>query len=519
MPVRVVTRTRGLLVCLPTMVVATYPLSKVIEANGGLVPLDPWVLGRSYLATVIATTALLMLARLVQRDLTTRALWLGWILAFFVTYAFIVVGLQALGARVEAHSAGTAILYVASTVTLVTLLFRPWQLRSRSAAPLTIVSVGVVLLNLSFAGFSILKGRDGPWRGAADALIQSALAAGTPNPAKPLRDIYYVILDGFGRGDVLQTHYGVDLGRHVAFLRSKGFYVPAGARSNYAQTYLSLASTLNMNYLDQLAGTMGDQAYDRRPLQYLIDHNALMQAARRSGYRITGIGSGYMATLHIKQADTCICDRIGMDDIERAAIDLTPLAALPITDWRAAAHRRKILESFSAVEQAAAGQGPTLVFAHIVAPHPPFLFGPDGSPRPLMVARATFGDGDDFPGSREEYRQGYRDQVQFVATRLTRLVELLLSRPGPTPVIIVHGDHGPGSKLHWDDPLATDMTERMAIFAAYLFPDEAPLYPEITPVNAARMLANRYFASDLPPLPDRSWFSTEGQPYRFIGVP
>jgi hypothetical protein len=130
-----------------------------------------------------------------------------------------------------------------------------------------------------------------------------------------------------------------------------------------------------------------------------------------------------------------------------------------------------------------------------------------------------FFDGDDFSGSTEEYVAGYRDQVLFVTRQLSAFIEEILGRPGPAPVIVFHGDHGPGSMLRWNDPEATNVAERMRIFAAYYLPDDgAPLYPELSPVNGVRALADRYFGVALPFLPERSYLSTWRRPYEFIDV-
>ena len=59
------------------------------------------------------------------------------------------------------------------------------------------------------------------------------------------------------------------------------------------------------------------------------------------------------------------------------------------------------------------------------------------------------------------------------------------------------------------------MRERMEIFAAYYFPDGgAGLYPAMTPVNGARLLANQYLGADLPLLPDRALFYDSGSALR-----
>ena len=86
---------------------------------------------------------------------------------------------------------------------------------------------------------------------------------------------------------------------------------------------------------------------------------------------------------------------------------------------------------------------------------------------------------------------------------------------------MITGDHGPGSELRWEDPGATNMTERMSVFSAYRFPgvESGRFHSTISPVNAARILANTYFGANLPSLPDESAFSTWGRPYDFLQLP
>jgi hypothetical protein len=158
------------------------------------------------------------------------------------------------------------------------------------------------------------------------------------------------------------------------------------------------------------------------------------------------------------------------------------------------------------------------VFAHILSPHPPFIFSATGLFRPPNRA-FTFATGDDFPGSHQDYVRGYRDQALFIADRVLAFVKTVTDRPGPKPVVVIHGDHGSGSMLHWEDAAATNMNERMSIFAAYLFPDGAgQLYPSVTPVNGVRMLAGAYLNTPLPMLPDESAFSSQSHPLHFIPV-
>jgi hypothetical protein len=294
--------------------------------------------------------------------------------------------------------------------------------------------------------------------------------------------------------------------------------VPRRAQSNYAQTYLSLASSLNLSYLDPVVATMADST-DRRVLAHLIQKNALMSLARRAGYRVVAIGSDYGATERMDNADLCHCTQFGLHEIEATALNLTPLRALPITRWTYGAHRRKIESSFGRLREMRRPPGgePTLVFAHLVAPHPPFVFGPGGVPIEDRARLFAFHDGKEHFGSDDEYATGYRNQADYIATQALTAVDAILSSPGPSPVIVIQGDHGPGSISQWESLRGERGRDRLAILAAYRLPGSDPdaIPDHITPVNGLRLVANRYLGTDLPALPDTSYASTWDQPYRF----
>jgi hypothetical protein len=277
---------------------------------------------------------------------------------------------------------------------------------------------------------------------------------------------------------------------------------------------------LNLNYLDDFAMAMGTAARDRRPLARAIRTNAVMTLAHAAGYEVSVVASDYEATLAFDAADRCACERFGLNQFEQAALSSTPLAALPLDRWTHDGHRRKVLSAFGALATAAAEHRRTFVFAHLITPHPPFVFNADGSRRATTHTLLGFGDGTHFRGSKDDYRSGYRAQTQFVVQRLTAVLTDLLDRPGPPPAIVIHGDHGPGLTLDWDNPGRSDLQERMGIFAAYYLPDDGPaLYPTITPVNGMRALATRYLGVSLPYLADRSHFSTWMRPFDDLHLP
>jgi hypothetical protein len=150
-----------------------------------------------------------------------------------------------------------------------------------------------------------------------------------------------------------------------------------------------------------------------------------------------------------------------------------------------------------------------MVFAHIISPHPPFVFDVHG--KPTEPARGySVNDGDDFQGTLDEYRAGYARQVQFVNQKLEWAIDAILANSPTPPVIILQGDHGPGSRLNWGSPAKTCLWERTSILNAYYLPGggESRLYPSISPVNSFRVVLNAYFGANLPLLPDRTYFTS-----------
>jgi hypothetical protein len=96
--------------------------------------------------------------------------------------------------------------------------------------------------------------------------------------------------------------------------------------------------------------------------------------------------------------------------------------------------------------------------------------------------------------------------------------EILKKSPRP-PIILIQGDHGPGSRLIRDSVDRTCLFERISILSAYYLPDSAlTIPPDISPVNSFRLVLDTYFGADLDLLPDRTYFSPQSWPYDFTDV-
>ncbi len=357
------------------------------------------------------------------------------------------------------------------------------------------------------------------WEGALDSVTAASAAAGN----RP--DIWYIVLDGYGREDVLREQYGIDSGL-AAELRTRGFRVANQARANYAQTALSFAATLNMEPLDALLVDADPSSTNRRPLMALIRNNRVVRALRAAGYRIVEYPSEYSIT-HLAAPDDVRGTWFVPDEYEYSLLGHTPVLAiaraLGLQQHRVAheAHRYAVSGVFDSLEDGDRAPGPTFHYAHIVAPHPPFVFAADGSYR-VSRSRNFFGDGATWQKYaaryKESYEEGYAAQSAYVDRRLLAALDAILAEAKTPPIILVQGDHGPGARLNWNDPAGTDMRERMSILSAYLVPDSSAIPASITPVDSFRVVLNQALGTDLPLIGGQSWFSSFSTPYTFIDV-
>jgi len=337
-------------------------------------------------------------------------------------------------------------------------------------------------------------------------------------------DIYLIILDAYGREDFLRDVYGFDNGEFIAQLKGKGFFVADQSTANYPQTFLSLSSLLNIQYLDGLTKDFRNTS-DRSPVVNLLHQSEVRRSLKNAGYDFVALPSATLYT-QIRDADVYLKMTLGdLNEFEGLLLSST-VAGLAIDAWDLnipvpsyGLHRRYISYSLETLETLPELQGPKFVFAHIMAPHPPFVLDELGNvvqpDRPY-----NSGDASGFMGTPEEYIMGYTGEISYLNRRMLQVIDSILARSARPPIIIIQGDHGPGNYFNMIEPDNTCLKERFSILNAYYFPDGdyGALYPTITPINSFRVVFNQYFGANLELLEDRSYYATWLAPYVFHDV-
>jgi len=82
-------------------------------------------------------------------------------------------------------------------------------------------------------------------------------------------NIYYMIFDRYPASKILSELYDYDNSDFYNYLESKGFYIAHDSMANYPFTFLSMASTKNMKYVNYLSEIAGDS--NNRAIAYELD--------------------------------------------------------------------------------------------------------------------------------------------------------------------------------------------------------------------------------------------------------
>jgi hypothetical protein len=268
---------------------------------------------------------------------------------------------------------------------------------------------------------------------------------------------------------------------------------------------------LNFNYIDVLSDRFVEGSDDRTGLDTLIHQSAARQNLERAGYKTVAFATGFLAT-ELTDADYFLGPGYSWEDLNEfeSLLMETTLARL-IQDGNrfgmqtsgSERFRERTLFTLDKMDDLSYIEGPKFVFVHIIAPHPPYVFGPTGGPiEPAEVGTTK----------TQEGASHYRDQAIYITNRMMEIVPKIIENSGTPPIIVIQGDHGP--------TVASSPRSRMSNLSAYYLPGvDTAVHPTITPVNTFRVIFNSYFGQNLELLDDVSLYSDYTDPFNFKVIP
>jgi hypothetical protein len=241
------------------------------------------------------------------------------------------------------------------------------------------------------------------------------------------------------------------------------------------------------------------------------------------GYEIYNFDSGWWGTRNLQISDVNLCSKNqNMDFHTLYKLKETSILRVfdifikdPSAKIFHQERRDRILCQFDDITKIKYGtEKPVFVFMHVMAPHDPYVFGPNGEE---VSYKYTFGPTGTAYLDPSEEKIAYLNQLIYLTKILEETIENLLENSDDPPIIIIQSDTGPDIGFS-DATNELRQVSRMSIFNAYYFPNEKYdlLYDDITPINSFRVVFDSQFQTNYGVVEDKIFFSTYEKPYTLI---
>ena len=254
-------------------------------------------------------------------------------------------------------------------------------------------------------------------------------------------DIHLIILDAYSGNNALKARFDFNNSAFENELRHRNFYVAGDSRSNYNFTPFSIASMLNMRYLDLNMETKGPGNLNYS--YQMIRNSEVIKFAEASGYKFYNFSmfdfdrhpavssDNFLLTRTRLVTSQTFLSRIWKDiqfNIGTGKWSMRPLA------------KRIVYEHFHnnnkfarlAVVTAARETSPKFVYTHLMMPHYPYYYDSLGKELPY----------DSLVEGKQHSKQNYVGYLQYCNKEILRLADSILHVSSSPPVIILAGDHG-----------------------------------------------------------------------------
>jgi hypothetical protein len=297
-----------------------------------------------------------------------------------------------------------------------------------------------------------------------------------------LPDIYYVILDSYPSFAILKSRYGFEDPEFESFLKQHGFAVAGRSLANYTFTLPSMASSLNMEYV-------------QAPFfpSLMMRQSRVLRFLKGQGYRTLSVGM-FSDTLDGSVDQS-------MDSVPFGQLTTEVFNSLPLSIYE---YQYRVPREFRMLQDVAGTPGPKFVYAHFGCPHPPYAYRANGDPVSFFE---LFDRSDDL--------DRLRSYLTYCNRRVMEVIETILARSSRPPIIILQGDHGlgvldPDKLKHMrvgmmpPNPDRAFLQDRLSILVAVRLPGAAAgfLPQDVTPVNVFRVVFHHVFGTDLDQRPN-----------------
>lgn len=368
-----------------------------------------------------------------------------------------------------------------------------WWLSAKPNAAVAIFAAAAVMVSVptvQLALFAIEATQSDSHQG-------TAVAKTVRNSSQP--NVYWIVLDAYTRGDVLEAYFDYRNDAFLSALRKRRFFVADKAYSNYASTKLSLSTTWNMDYYLPVGDPMHPslwsarlRGYSRVVDRFLAKGYRYVHAEPGGNNRKTGCGGREVLCITSKSSGV-----LGLDEAEVALLKLTAVFPIALRLFpKLLSFDFTDLDDVSEKLVIQPGQ-PLFAFIHILSPHPPARYKRDCS-RVEQVAFSLVGGETDTPKS-------YLTDLKCLNPEVIAFVDRILADDPGDPIIVIQSDHGyRGDENTLPSPTIEAIDRRLirfAILQAMRLPERCGslLRDDISLVNTFRLVFTCLGDTDVPP--------------------
>lgn len=335
--------------------------------------------------------------------------------------------------------------------------------------------------------------------------------------------VIYIVPDRYASNANLRALYDFSNTAFTDELDALGFHVWNDQYANYPKTFISLASTLNGEYLDPVLERIPETAPSYSHLTPLIQDFAARRALQARGYEYTHIGSWWGPTKRNAFADQNFNDEsLPFNQLTKVYLEETPLIFL-LAQAEAQRTPCEIVEDKTAlIREQVRAERPQFIFWHAFVTHDPYIFEADGSCRDLDEERY-------FAEDYEARTTAYLQHIEHFNRITLELIEGVRADASREVIIVIQSDEGPypealvraGEETGLTDynflsAAPSEIARKQGVFNAIYLPsrDYAAAEALTTPVNNFRLIFRELTGTPIPLLPDRAYsFEYEHQPY------
>lgn len=385
---------------------------------------------------------------------------------------------------------------IAAIVTIIALAFFVFYRFGNS----TTARAVVVALAVAIASGPLIVGYE-TWSNLGEDEVVAAAPLDVQLSAAP--DIFLVVLDGYPGIQAMRQDLGSPNTDLISGLTDRGFEVPTSVWSSYWTTQLAVASILDLGH--PLVNEWEGHVTEQRLYDKIGGDNVLRATLEANGYETYMVESGWSGSgCDDDYFDHCVASPI-VD--ESVFLILRNTAATPLVDRTGGPFTQGALSAMDWLKEngpsISRSSEPEFVFAHFVAPHPPFFLDAMCQ-KDVTYARS----GITFYLSgvpNDERVSHFLDQAGCLDRFMLDFADLV---EGDDVVVFV-ADHGTDRRFQLDmageEWGHEELVERMNVLAAVRSVPGCSVGDGLLTANLLRRVLGCYSAIPIQDQPDRMW--------------